>query len=128
MRDMDTTNLTPSLELQLKHDAELRQLRERQEAQRTEQNQKIADEREAKLKAEEDAKAEERRKQADEELTELLRRNFYAGAPNASAQDFDRLLPKLRDEWILEQAKRDPVAELAAELVASAPAGFKGVF
>src|SRR5687768_11989366 len=99
-----------------------RELEQRQQAARVAENARLEADRDAAIQAEEDAKAEARRQQAEEELTEMLRRNFFAGSLGATAQDVDRLLPKLRDEWMLAQARRDPVAEEAASLHASTPA------
>ncbi len=102
---------------------EERQREERQAAERA----SVAA-REKVLVAEQEAKDKQRRDRDAEELTETLRRNFHAGNPAATAQDFDRLLPKLRDDWMLEQAKRDPLdGEVAAQKNAM-PAGFAGTW
>jgi hypothetical protein len=102
---------------------EERQREERQAAERA-----SVEAREKALAAEQEAKDKQRRDRDAEELTETLRRNFHAGNPAASAADFDRLLPKLKDDFMLAQAKRDPVqAEVAAQQ-ASMPPGFSGTF
>ncbi len=84
--------------------------------------------REKVLADEQAARDKERREQADEELTETLRRSFFAGSPSATAADFSRLLPKLRDDWMLEQAKRDPLGGEVAAQKNAMPAGFAGTW
>jgi hypothetical protein len=124
--DQKEGNHVDSLEMQ--QAIEQAALEEKFREARAAENARLRAEREAQEEAEKQARAEALRAQAEEELTEMLQRNFYAGNPSATAQDFDRLKGKLKDDWMLEQAKVDRTVEDAAALAASTNAEFRGVF
>jgi hypothetical protein len=97
------------------------ELDERFAKERREENARLEAERDARIKAEEDAKAEQRRVTADEELTARLKANYFRNNPGASEADYAKVASRLREEHMIREATRDPVAEEAAALMARHP-------
>ena len=53
----------------------------------------------------EELSEDQRRQQAESELRERLRLSFFASNPNATEQDFERLYPQLRDNYMLDPTR-----------------------
>ena len=68
---------------------------------RAEENTRLGQQREERLEAERQARIAATRAAADAELTARLRGEFFASNPSASESDYQRLLPKLKDEALL---------------------------
>lgn len=73
--------------------------------QQSEQNDRARDELHRRLEAERTDKAHERRAADDAALTAELRVQFFGVNPSATEEDFERLLPNLRDEHMVERSR-----------------------
>ncbi len=73
---------------------------------------------EARLDAAQAERDTTRREQEAADLDERLRQNFVAQNPSASAEEIERLLPRLREEHMVQQARIDPV-QAEADLLRS---------
>jgi hypothetical protein len=65
--------------------------------------------------AEQDAKTAARQEADEAALRETVRLQFFAGNPTATAADFDRLYPSLKDQHLIDQA-RDALARTKASI------------
>jgi hypothetical protein len=114
--------------LEEKHRIQEEELRIQQERERREANERAEQERDRRLA---DAQAEQerqRRAEAERELEASIRDAFFAGSPSATEEEYQRLLPRLREERLIHNARTDPVLEEAAILADRAPSGFRGTF
>lgn len=95
------------------------------------QDDRLRDEHEQKLVAadrERDAIREAERAEAEAQLREDIRAAFFAGSSSATEAEFEALYPRLREERLLLNARRDPIQEEVAALAERAPAGYRGIF
>jgi hypothetical protein len=61
-------------------------------------------------------------------LKEELRPAFFSGSPSATEEEFTKLYPQLREERLILNTRRDPVAEEVAALNQATPADLRGTW
>jgi hypothetical protein len=69
-----------------------------------------AEKMDAEIKAERQELAEQDRLEAEERLKVHLRQEFFATNEVGTEEDFERLYPSLRDEFLLDRSKRQPLS------------------
>ena len=104
------------------------ELAERFREERQAENDRLGEERDARLQAEADAKDKQRRDAEEAALKDRLSRSYRLNNPNSDDAEFDKLYPRIREEHLIQQARRDPVADEVAAQKNAMPAGFAGTW
>jgi hypothetical protein len=95
------------------------------------EDKRLRDEHEQRLAALEQERAAAReidRVAAEAEMEADIRAAFFARSPSATDAEFEALYPRLREERLLLNARRDILAEEAAALAQTVPAGYRGTW
>jgi len=104
------------------------ELDEKYHKERQAENARLEAERDAAAAAEQEAKDKQRRDAEEAALKDRLSRSYRLNNPNSDDAEFDKLYPRIREEHLIQQARRDPVADEVAAQKNAMPAGFAGTW